>query len=357
MVIKYTIKHKFVTLKEEFMKTIVLTGGGSGGHIIPNIALLPYLKKHFDRIYYVGEKGGMEEKIAQKNNIPFFPIKAIKLDRTKLAKNLKIPFVLPKYIAEAVELLQNLNADVVFSKGGYVSLPITYACKRLKIPYVIHEADKSLGVANKLAQGKASKVITSDESCNKNNKYITLGTPIRDEILCGNASKIGTKLNLDNSKPNILIVGGSLGAKAINDCVISCVGSLTKKYNVIHLTGKGKLSSTKATGYYPLEYADNIGDYYAAASLVIARSGAGVITELQAVGVRSILIPLPQTASRGDQLENAKKSNFTVICQEDLTPDLLLDKISMTLSMPKPISNYDKETSQKIVDQILLSMK
>ncbi len=104
------------------------------------------IKLHF------GEKGGMEEKIAQKNNIPFFPIKAIKLDRTKLAKNLKIPFVLPKYIAEAVELLQNLNADVVFSKGGYVSLPITYACKRLKIPYVIHEADKSLGVANKLAE-------------------------------------------------------------------------------------------------------------------------------------------------------------------------------------------------------------
>ena len=168
------------------MKTIVLTGGGSGGHIIPNIALLPYLKKHFDNIYYVGEKGGMEEKIAAKNNIPFYPIKAIKLDRTKLLRNLKIPFVLPKYIKESVELLKKLKADVVFSKGGYVSLPITYACSRLNIPYVVHESDKSLGVANRLAAKNASKVITSDISCNKSSKYITLGTPIRDEILQGN---------------------------------------------------------------------------------------------------------------------------------------------------------------------------
>ena len=110
-----------------------------------------------------------------------------------------------------MELLERLNADVVFSKGGYVSLPITYACKKLKIPYIIHESDKSLGVANKLAQKNASKIITSDESCNKNNKYITLGSPIRDEILCGNPSKIDTNLKLDN-KPNILVVGGSLGA-------------------------------------------------------------------------------------------------------------------------------------------------
>lgn len=338
------------------MRTIVLTGGGSGGHIIPNIALLPYLKQHFDNIYYVGEKGGMEEKIAKANDIPFFPIRAVKLDRVKLLRNIKIPFLLPKFIAEGVELLERLNADVVFSKGGYVSLPITYACKKLKIPYIIHESDKSLGVANKLAQKNASKIITSDESCNKNNKYITLGSPIRDEILCGNPSKIGTNLKLDN-KPNILVVGGSLGAKAINDCVVSSLGSLTKKFNVIHLTGKGKLPNVKMNGYYPIEYADNIGDYYASASIVIARAGAGVITELQAIGLRSILIPLPESASRGDQMENAKKSNFTVIRQEDLTPELLLDKINLTLASPKPISNYDRETPQKIVDQILLCIK
>lgn len=339
------------------MKTIVLTGGGSGGHIIPNIALLPYLKKHFDNIYYVGESGGMEEKIAKEYNIPFFPIKAIKLDRTKVLSNLKIPFVLPKYISNAVELLQKLNADVVFSKGGYVSLPITYACSKLKIPYVIHEADKSLGLANKLAVNKAFRIITSDESCNKGGKYITLGTPIRDEILHGNPSKIATKLNLDTKKPTILVVGGSLGAKAINDCVVSSLGTLTKKYNVIHLTGKGKLPDTKMQNYYPIEYANNIGDYYALATLVIARAGAGVVTELQAVGVRSILIPLPESASRGDQIENARKSNFVVIRQEDLTAELLCEKVSLAISAPKPISNYDTATSQKIVDQILQSMK
>ncbi len=339
------------------MSTIILTGGGSGGHIIPNIALIPYLKKHFDKIYYVGEAGGMEEKIANQHNITFHPIKAIKFDRVKILKNFKIPFVLPKYINDGVELLEKLDADVVFSKGGYVSLPITYACKKLKIPYVIHEADKSLGLANKLAGKSASKIITSDTSCNKSSKYITLGTPIRDEILQGNPTKIATKLHLDINKPTILVVGGSLGAKAINDCIVSCLGNLTKKYNIIHLTGKGKLPDIKMNNYYPIEYVDNIGDYYATASLVIARAGAGVITELQAIGVRSILIPLPESASRGDQLENAKKSNFTVIRQEDLTPDLLLEKINTTMSSPKPISNYDRETSQKIVDQILLSLK
>lgn len=339
------------------MKNIILTGGGSGGHIIPNIALVPYLKKHFDNIYYVGEKGGMEEKIAAQNNLPFFPINAIKLDRTRMLRNLKIPFVLPKYISEAVQLLEKLNADIVFSKGGYVSLPITYACKKLKIPYVIHEADKSLGVANKLAQKNASRIITSDISCNKNSKYITLGTPIRDEILHGNPTKIATKFTLSTTKPTILVVGGSLGAKAINECITSCIGELTKKFNVIHLTGKGKMSDIKADGYYQIEYVDNIGDYYALASLVIARSGAGVIAELQAVGVRSILIPLPESASRGDQIENAKKSNFTVIRQEDLNQELLLNQINLTMAAPKPISNYDRETSQKIVDQILLSLK
>lgn len=338
------------------MRTIVLTGGGSGGHIIPNIALIPYLKNYFDKIYYVGEQGGMEERIAKANNIPFYAIRAIKLDRVKLLKNVKIPFLLPKFIAEGVQLLKKLNADVVFSKGGYVSLPITFACKKLNIPYVIHESDKSLGVANKLAAKNANKVITSDESCNKNDKYITLGSPIRDEILHGNPSKIVTKFHL-NDKPNILVVGGSLGAKAINDCIVSTLGTLTKKYNIIHLTGKGKLPDVKADGYYPIEYVDNIGDYYAAASLVIARAGAGVITELQAVGVRSILIPLPENASRGDQLENAKKSNFTIIRQEDLTSELLINKIALTFDSPKPISNYDIETPQKIVGQILQCLK
>lgn len=339
------------------MKTIILTGGGSGGHIIPNIALLPYLKAHFDNIYYLGEAGGMEEKIAKKHNIEFYPIQAIKLDRSKMLKNLKIPFVLPRYISQAVELLQKLKADVVFSKGGYVSLPITYACKRLGIPYVIHEADQSLGVANKLAAKNAKSIITSDKKCNKNEKYITLGTPIRDEILHGNPSKIVAKFQLDKTKPTILVVGGSLGAKAINDCITACADTLTKKYNIIHLTGKGKMPDLRLNGYYPIEYVDNIGDYYALANLVIARAGAGVITELQAIGVRSILIPLPQTASRGDQIENAKKSNFFVIKQEELTPELLCNQITRSLSSPKPQSNYDLMTSQKIVERILLSMK
>lgn len=339
------------------MSCIILVGGGSGGHIIPNIALLPYLKKHFEKIYYVGENNSMEENIAQKYNIDFFAINAIKLDRVHKFKNLKIPFVLPKYINQAKNLIKKLNPDVVFSKGGYVSLPITLACKNLGVPFVIHESDKSLGMANKLVANNANIVITSNAKCNKKNNYITLGTPIRDEIFTGNPLKITTKFKITNNNPNILIVGGSLGATAINTCIKNSLSELTRCYNVIHITGKGKGSQIKMDNYYQIDYADNIADYYAFADIVIARSGAGIITELDALKKKSILIPLPKSASRGDQIENAKSSGLYYLSQENLTTKNLINAIKKVLSSPPPQSHYDKNTSQKIVQQILIASK
>lgn len=299
----------------------------------------------------------MEEKIAEKYNIPFFSINAIKLDRVHIAKNFKIPFALPKYISEAKDLLKKLQPQVIFSKGGYVSLPITFAAKSLKLPYVIHEADKTLGIANKLAAKDAKIVITSDKNCNKASKYITLGTPIRDEIFCGNPTKIVTKFKIHNKKPNILIVGGSLGAEAINTCVRGALEELTKKYNIVHITGKGKTKQIQMENYFQIDYTNDISDYYAWADIVVARAGAGVIAELKALQKKSILIPLPISASRGDQIENAKESGFYTISQEILTPQKLIDSIDITINSPPPKCSYDKNTNSKIVEQIISAVK
>lgn len=339
------------------MSSIILTGGGSGGHIFPNIALLPYLKKQFDNIYYIGEKQGMEFDIATKNNIPFFSINAIKLDRTNILSNFKIPFVLPKCISQAKQILQKLKPDVVFSKGGYVSLPVTLACKKLNIPYVIHESDKTLGVANKVAQYGASKVITSNPFCNKNDKYITLGTPLRDELFFGNKQKIVDELNLDTNKKTILIIGGSLGAKTINDLVEHCAKDLVEKYNIIHLTGKNKTNNLDIDGYHSIEFCNAMQDLYQTADIVISRAGAGVVGELKALGKKSILIPLSQSQSRGDQIENAKQSGFYTISQDELSYQKLIEAINLVENSPLPTKSYDRQTSQKIVNEIVKCIK
>ena len=335
------------------MQKIVLTGGGSCGHILPSIALLPELKKHFDKIYYFGENDSLEQSIAKENNLEFFHTKAIKLTRGSILKNLAIPFVLPKAIYDARLLLKKLSPDVVFSKGGYVSLPTTIAAQLLGIPVVVHESDNTLGVANKLASYTAKRVIMPNTHANKCEKYVQISNPLRAKILTGNARKVIIEQQLRINFQNILIIGGSLGASSINDVIMSEITELTAKYNIIHLTGKGKISDMKTEGYYPLEYASNIEDYYAVADLVISRAGAGVIAELKALGKRAILIPLPDSCSRGDQKINAADSGYLVMDQNDLDATSLLHNIACVIDSECPESNYDYATPKKIVDVII----
>ena len=336
------------------MKKIILTGGGSCGHIMPNIALIPELKKHYDDIIYVGEDKGFEKKIATDNGLKFITLNSIKLDRAKLYKNLKIPFVLPVSVYKACKILNDIKPDCVFSKGGYVGLPLGIACKIKDVPLIIHESDNSLGVANKICVNWAKNIIVGNENlCKNQTKFINLGNPIRDEILLGNATIARHELNITRNKPNILIIGGSLGAKDINDVITNNLNALVDKYNIIHICGKGKKSNIIMEGYYPIEFVKNIGDYYALADLIISRSGAGAIAEIKALGKRAILIPLPNNCSRGDQVENAKNSGLVMIEQENLTYETLANLINITLAN-KPIpSNYDILTSRKIVDVIL----
>ena len=200
-------------------KTIVLTGGGTAGHIMPNIALLPELKNHFDKIYYIGTNG-MEKEIMSKQNIPFFEISATKFVRKLSLKTLKIPFLLIKSVFEAQKTLKKLNPSVIFSKGGYVSVPVCIAAKKLKIPVVTHESDLSMGLANKIISHYANCVCTTFEKTTKQNKKcVFTGSPIRKEIFEGNKNNVIKQFDYDKTKPTILFMGGSLGAKELNDFI------------------------------------------------------------------------------------------------------------------------------------------
>lgn len=335
---------------------IILTGGGTCGHIMPNIALLPYLEKHFDSIAYFGSENSMEQKICMEHDIPFYYTETVKLERQKIWRNLKIPYVLGSAINSAKHLLKILKPNIVFAKGGYVSLPTCFACQSLNIPYVIHESDASLGVANKLVANKAAKVILSSPIPNKkSDNFTVIGNPIRDEIINGNAS--GLPFKLQPNKKNILIIGGSLGAIAINQTVESALPQLTQQYNVIHILGKNNRAKSQCAGYYPINFADNIGDYYAAADIIISRAGANAITEISAVGKRAVYIPLPKGNSRGDQEDNAKTQlkdgRAVVLNQENLSADKLIGAIKDAELLPNPKPNYDREICNKIVGCIL----
>lgn len=334
---------------------IVLCGGGTCGHIMPNIALLPYLKKNFDSICYIGSANSMEERIAKEYDIPFYTTTTIKLERKKVWLNAKIPFILHSGVSEAKDLLNILKPNVVFSKGGYASLPTCLAARALDIPYVIHESDTTLGVANRLSAVKANKILLTAPS-NKylGERYAVVGNPIRDEIVNGNRNKL--KIRLDNTKKTVLVVGGSLGAQAINETVEKAIPTITAEYNLIHIHGKNYAPKYNGIKYFPFEFVDNIGDYYDAADIIISRAGAGAIAEINAVGKRAIYIPLPKGNSRGDQEENAERqkelNRAIVLRQETLTPLKLENALKDIRMMPIPKPLYNRETPRKIVEII-----
>ena len=346
-------------------KTIILTGGGTAGHVMPNIALLPELKKHFSRICYIGTNG-IEKEIAQKNNIEFFEIEAVKLVRKLTPKNLLIPFKLLKSIKTCKKLIKQINPDVIFSKGGYVSIPVAIAGKKCGINVISHESDLSIGLANKIISKYCAVVCTSFfETAKNNKKFIYTGSPIRTQIFNGNKSKIFEKYNFDKNKPTVLFLGGSLGSKAINSCVEKCQAQLCEKYNIIHICGKN-MNETTQQNYLRIKFANNIEDFFSASDIVVCRSGANTLFELLSINKPMLLIPLPKTQSRGDQIENAEnfyKNNYAeIIYQENLTLQTLLEKIEKILKNKQfYIKNQQKanikNANKNIVDIILKHTK
>ena len=308
------------------MKRIILTGGGTAGHVTPNIALIPGLRELGYDIQYIGSYNGIEKDLIEPFGIPYHGISSGKLRRYFSVQNFTDPFRVIKGFGEARKLIKDLKPDVIFSKGGFVSVPVVLAGKRCKVPVIIHESDMTPGLANKIAIPSASKVCCNfPETLNAlpEGKAVLTGSPIRQELLSGNKIAALDMCGFTADKPVILVIGGSLGSVVINNVVRQSLPALLDDFQIIHLCGKGKAdSSLKNTkGYCQFEYIKNeLRDIFALADIVISRAGANAICELLALRKPNLLIPLSAKASRGDQILNARsfeRQGFSMVLEED----------------------------------------
>lgn len=319
------------------MKRIVLTGGGTAGHVTPNIALIPALRQAGYEIAYVGSYDGIEKKLIADFGIPYTGISTGKLRRYLDVKNLTDPFRVLKGFSEAKKYLKEYRPDVVFSKGGFVSVPVVRAAAALKIPCIIHESDMTPGLANKLCFPVAEKVCCNFPETMEmlpEGKAVLTGSPIRSELAQGNKIAGLDMCGFTANKPVIMVIGGSLGAANVNKAVREALPLLLEDFQVVHLCGKDKIDNLLLTtpGYKQFEYIKaELKDLFAMADLVISRAGANAICELLALKKPNILIPLPAASSRGDQLLNARSfesQGFSIVINEDdLTTELLVDKV------------------------------
>ncbi len=319
------------------MKKIVLTGGGTAGHVTPNLALLPYLKEKGCTINYIGSYEGIEKGLIETAGIPYHGISSGKLRRYFDVKNFSDPLKVMKGFFEARKLLKKLKPDIVFSKGGFVSVPVVLAAKTRRIPCIIHESDITPGLANRICIPMAKKVCANFPETMKylpEDKAVLTGTPIREELFKGSKIAGLDFCDFTANKPVIMIVGGSTGAVALNEAVRDLLPTLLRDYQIVHLCGKGKMAKEheNVKGYRQFEYiGKEMKDLFAAADLVISRAGANSICELLALRKPHILVPLSAAASRGDQILNAESfenQGFSYVLQEeDLTNDTLLRAI------------------------------
>jgi UDP-N-acetylglucosamine--N-acetylmuramyl-(pentapeptide) pyrophosphoryl-undecaprenol N-acetylglucosamine transferase len=346
------------------MKRIVLTGGGTAGHVTPCIALLPQLKQEGYDIQYIGSYQGIERKLIEEYHIPYHGISSGKLRRYFDPKNFSDPFKVLKGYLEARKLIKDLQPDIVFSKGGFVTVPVVMAAKNHKIPVIIHESDMTPGLANKLALPSASKVcVNFPETLNHlpEGKAVLTGTPIRKELFSGNKLRGLDFCGFTANKPILLVIGGSTGSRVINEVVRGILPTLLRDYQVIHLCGKDNLDERfhDTSGYVQFEYIKaELSDLFAAADLVISRAGANVICELLALRKPNILIPLSAKASRGDQILNAesfeRQGYSHLLKEEDLSPHRLLEAIkTVTENKQNYIDAMNRSELNNSIDTII----
>ncbi len=322
------------------MKKIILTGGGTAGHVTPNLALIPALKKRDYEIRYIGSYQGIEKRLAENAGIPYDGISSGKLRRYFDLKNFSDPFRVLKGYGEACRLLKKYQPDVIFSKGGFVSVPVVLAAKRYRVPTILHESDMTPGLANRLCIPSAAKICCNFPETLQHlpeDKAVLTGSPIREELLQGDRLAGLQYTHLSAAKPILLVIGGSLGAVAVNQMIRSLLPRLLPSFQIIHICGKGHLDESLIgrPGYVQYEYVDApLKHLFAAADLAVSRAGANSICELLALRKPNVLIPLSAAASRGDQLLNAasfEKQGFSaVLKEEDMNQDTLFDAIQDT---------------------------
>lgn len=345
------------------MKKIILTGGGTAGHVTPNIALLPALKAAGYEITYIGSKNGMEKELIENCGIKYHGISSGKLRRYIDTKNISDIFRVVKGIGQASAIIHREKPDIIFSKGGFVSVPVVIGGYLNRIPVVIHESDITPGLANKLSLPFASKIcVTFPEALKhlKSDKGILTGTPIRSELFKGSKERGLKMCGFDGSKPVILVMGGSQGSVAINTAVRTALDKLTAKYDIVHLCGKGHLDKEiKNPAYRQFEYISaELKDLLACADAVVSRAGSNSICEFLSLGKPMLLIPLSRTASRGDQILNAKsfkEHGFAAVLEEEnLTSDTLENELNKLYNNRVSYISAMKNSSQsKGVEKVM----
>ncbi len=349
------------------MATIILTGGGTAGHVTPHLALMPYLKKDFDKIYYFGSENGIEKTIITKTGVPYFSVPCAKLQRKFTLKNLAIPFKVFNGIRAAGKIIDKIKPDVVFSKGGFVAVPTVVAAKRRGVPVISHESDYTVGLANSVTAGLCKKVLTSfPETAEKlkNGEYV--GAPLRDDLFKVTKEKALARFHISGEKPVLLVTGGSSGAQAINDVVRKSLGKLLPTFDVIHICGKGNLSKEDfGNGYRQIEYISDIKYAFRAADVCVSRAGSNTLFEILSLAIPCLLIPLPKGVSRGDQVLNAeyfeKRGLVSVLPQEKLDEKSFIravngvylkrDKLRKNLEL-HPVTNASPKIAEILRAQI-----
>lgn len=317
---------------------IVLTGGGTAGHVTPNLALIENLQLEGWQIDYIGSANGVEKNLVESVNIPFHAISTGKLRRYFSWKNFIDPFKIIFGLVQALILLHKLETDIVFSKGGFVAFPVVVAAWLSRIPVIAHESDLSPGLANRLCFPFVNKICLTFDIAKKHfkrqSKVEVTGTPIRHTLFHGSKARGLALCGFNEDKPCLMMIGGSQGASSINQVLRACLPALTQHFQVIHLCGKGKIDKALAAlpGYFQLEYANTeLPDLFATSDIIISRAGANSLYEILALQKPHILIPLSAKVSRGDQIQNARyfseqKISF-VIPEETLNPTRLLQVI------------------------------
>ena len=287
------------------MKTLILTGGGSAGHVVPNIALIPALREKFNLVYIGSD--GIERDLMKGRGVPYHTVHCTKLVRGSVLKNIAMPFRFLKSVSEAKRALAAAGADIVFSKGGYVALPVVLAAKKLKIPVLTHESDLTPGLANKIIARRCRAVLTSFPDTAK---------------LFANGIYTGAP-----KKPVLLLFGGGSGSLALNRAAEAALPEILQSFDFLHIRGK-HAGAEKREGYVPLEYESDMANAYAAADFVVSRAGSNTVFELLALKKPALLVPLENRRSRGDQLQNAqyfeKRGLCRILRESDLSPRTLL---------------------------------
>lgn len=351
------------------MSKIAFTGGGTVGHVSVNLSLIPTALEKGHQVFYIGSKNGIEREMieSQLSNIKYYPISSGKLRRYLSFENAKDVFKVLKGILDARRVLKKEKPDLLFSKGGFVSVPVVIAARSLNIPTIIHESDLTPGLANKISLKFSKKIYTTFEDTLKylpKDKADFVGATIREDLKEGNQQKGYEITGFDSDKKVLLVMGGSLGSKKLNDIIRENLEALLYDYQIIHLTGHGLVDeSYKPKGYIQYEFVkEELTHLLSITDTVVSRAGSNAIYEFLTLRIPMLLIPLGLDQSRGDQIDNAKyfesKGYGKMIPEDQLTQFKLLEQLKQIESHRTDITHQmesykESYTKEDLFNKIL----